>query len=95
MPLRFRSSRTPTGKPELIAIGECGWQDFPSRAQAVVEHFGMTVTQKVDGLDQLLWIARRGDSQFCISWDIWFPEVSVMAWKDTSDAEVERLLTEA
>ena len=55
----------------------------------------MTVTQKVDGLDQRLWIARRGDSQFCISWDIWFPEVSVMAWKDTSDAEVERLLTEA
>jgi hypothetical protein len=91
MPLSFRQDRTATGKPELIASGECEWQDFPRRAQAVVDHFGMTVAKKIDGLDERMWIACAGDSQFCISWDIWFPEVSIMAWENTPDAEVERL----
>jgi hypothetical protein len=91
MPLSFRPDRTITGKPELIAIGECEWQHFPHRAQEVVDHFGMTVTKKIDGLNERLLIARFGESQFCISWDIWFPEVSTMAWDNTPDADVERL----
>jgi hypothetical protein len=95
MPLSFRPDRTATGKPELIASGGCEWQDFPCRAQAVVDHFRMTVTKKIDGLDGRMWIACAGDSQFCISWDIWCPEVSIMAWENTLDAEVERLATGA
>jgi hypothetical protein len=95
MPLELRADRTRTGKPELIASGECEWQVFPRRAQEVVDHFGMTVTKKIDGLDVRMWIACIGDSQFCISWDIWFPEVSIMAWENTPDAEVERLTARA
>ncbi len=95
MPLSFRPDRTATGKLELVAIGECDWQEFPGRAQAVVDHFGMEVTEKIDGLDERMWIASAGDSQFCISWDTWFPEVSIMAWEKTPDAEVERLMAGA
>jgi hypothetical protein len=93
MYLDLRQGQTATGKPELIANGKCEWEEFPDRAQAVVDHFGMTVTEKVDGLDERLWIAHIGESQFCISWDFWFPEVSIMAWGNTPDADVERLLS--
>jgi hypothetical protein len=91
MPLQFRPGRTATGTAELIATGECQWQEFPLLAQAVVDHFGMTVMKKTDGLDERVWITRIGESQFCVSWDSWFPEVSIMAWENTPDAEVERL----
>jgi uncharacterized protein DUF3630 len=93
MHLDFHRSRTPTGKAELIANGECEWQGFPDRAQAVVDHFGMTVLEKVDSQDERMWIARIEDSQFCISWDDWHPEVSIVAWGTTPDAEVERLVS--
>ena len=95
MSLSFRPDRTATGKPELIASGECEWEHFPRRAQEVVDHFGMTVRKKIDGCDERLWIACIGASQFCISWDIWSPEVSIMAWEKTPDAEVERLAASA
>ena len=65
----------------MIASGECGWQDIPGRAQAVVELFQMSVIRKVDGPDERLWITRIGESQFCVSWDTSFPEVSVVAGK--------------
>ena len=91
MPLSFRRDRTATGKPQLIASGECEWQHFPRRAQEVVDHFGMTVTEKIDGVDERVWIAHLGGSRFCVSWDVWFPEVSVIAWETTPDVAVERL----
>ena len=95
MPLEFRQEITTIGKPELIAIGECEWHEFPGRAKAVAKHFDMTVSEKVDGLDERVWITRIGDSQFCVSWDIWIPEISIMAWDDTPDKEVVRLATGA
>ena len=91
MPLEFRLNQTATGKTEVIATGPCEWQDFPRRAQAVVDHFAMSVMKKIDSLDERMWIASVGDSQFCISWDIWSPEIAVMSWENTPDAEVERL----
>jgi hypothetical protein len=91
MPLNFRSDRTVTNKPELVACGQSQWQDFPQRAQRVADHFGMIVTKKIDGEDERLWLVRLGELQFCISWDIWFPEVCISAWDITPDAEVERL----
>lgn len=80
MPLDFRRDRTATGKLELIATGECEWKEFPRRAHEVVKHFGMSITEKLDGVDERMWITQIDGSLFCVSWDIWFPEVSIMAW---------------
>lgn len=91
MNLRFRKDRTATGKLELVAIGECTWDEFPKRAETVVNHFGMDVVNKSDGLDERLWITRIGRSKFCVSWDIWLPEVSIIAWEDTPDTAIEQL----
>jgi hypothetical protein len=95
MSLSFRLGQTVTGKAELIAAGECEWQEFPQRAQAIVDHFGMVVTDKIDGLDERIWIACVREAHFCIAWDIWFPEVSLVAWKGTPEAELQRLATDA
>ena len=92
MCLDLRHGRTATGNLALIARGECEWQEFPKRARAIVASFNMRVIEKIDGLDVRMWITTIGDARFCISWDIWFPEVSVMAWEETSDVEVERLV---
>jgi hypothetical protein len=91
MSVSFRLGQTVTGKAELIAAGECEWQDFPERAQAIVDRLGMVVTEKIDGLDGRLWIAYLREARFCIAWDIWFPEVSIVAWDDTPEAELQRL----
>ena len=72
--------------------GECEWHQFPPRAQAVVDHFRMRVVQKIDGLHERMWIVAIDKAKFCISWDTWVQEVSIMAWEDTPDAEVERLM---
>jgi len=58
-------------------------------------HFRMTVLEKIDGPDVRMWITRIGPAGFCISWDDWFAEVSVMAWHDTPPDAVERLLAVA
>jgi hypothetical protein len=52
----------------------------------------MTVVNKVDGACERLWITRIGAAEFCISWDDWLLEVSVMSWGDTPPAAVEELL---
>lgn len=95
MSLDFRMDQTATEKPEWVVIGHCESEDFPRRAQAVAEHFGIAVMQKVDGLNERLWIASIGEAQFCISWDIWCTEVSIIAWEHTPDTEsgtAERVL---
>ncbi|WP_218932161.1 hypothetical protein [Adhaeretor mobilis] len=53
----------------------------------------MTVIEKIDGLDERMWFTRLGSARYCVSWDIWFPEVSIMAWEDTPDAAIDRLAT--
>ena len=92
MPLDLRPTRTATGRLALIAAGECDWHEFPRRAAAVVDRFGMTVVEKIDGRDERIWITRVGDDRFCVSWDTWLLELTVIAWEDTPDAAVERLL---
>jgi hypothetical protein len=76
----------------LVAKGECEWHEFPQRAQAVVNRFRMKVLEHIDGPNERMWITGVDGSRFCISWDIWLPEVSIVAWGDTPDAEVERLI---
>lgn len=93
--LDLRRTQTATGKQGLVLTGECEWDDFPIHAQRVVEHFGMVVIEKMDGLNERMWITRIGESRFCVSWDIWVPEVSIMAWENTPDSEVDRLMLKA
>jgi hypothetical protein len=92
MPLDIRLSRTATDKLDLIVGSECEWQDFPDRATAIVDHFRMTVVEKIADLNELLWIVTLDDAQFCISWDIWIPDVSIMAWEDTPDTKLEQMI---
>jgi hypothetical protein len=76
----------------MLVVGtECGWDEFPARAKVIVDHFGMKVREEIDGLDERLWITSIGDAEFCVSWDVWIPEVSIMAWRETPDAAVEAL----
>ncbi|MDQ3329723.1 MAG: hypothetical protein M3552_03580 [Planctomycetota bacterium] len=78
----------------MFIVGtECGWDDFPQRAQAVIDHFGMEVVSKTDGLDERVWITTRGSHEFRVSWDTWVPEVSVMPWGSTSNEAIEKLIT--
>lgn len=93
MPPQFRQDRTATGKAELIVTAECEWDDFPRIAQEVVSLFGMTPAKKIDGPNERLWIARLSDAEFCISWDIWRTEVSIMAWGDTAESELLQLVS--
>src|SRR5215218_9133194 len=86
--------RAPSGKPQLVVGGECGWGEFPARARAVVRLFGMKPVEKVDGPDLRMWITRVGGEEFCISWDDWFFALTVMSWRETPPAAVERLLCE-
>lgn len=88
----LRPGRTATGRPQLLLSGEHQWQDFPSGARAITEHFGMTVAEKIGGLDVRMWITRLGAAEFCISWDHWLLEVSVMAWADTPPEAVAELI---
>ena len=81
--------------PQLIDAAACHWDDFPARAQAVTDWLRMTVTHKIDGLDERIWTARLGEAQFCISWDTWSDELSIMTWESTPDSEVQRLLKRA
>jgi hypothetical protein len=75
----------------LVFGTECEAHEFPERAQEVSDHFDMVVDERIDGLDELMWIAHVGGDTFCISWDIWFPEVAFMAWEQTPDSAVLRL----
>jgi hypothetical protein len=76
----------------LIAGAECEPDEFPARAKAIVEYFGMKVVERTDGGDVMMWITRIGKDEFCISWDHWLGEVSIMAWKATGDEAMEALL---
>ncbi len=91
MPLVLRHEKTATGRISVVVGPECQSDKFPSRAQEVVELFQLVVEKKIAGFDELIWIARKGDDTFCISWDIWFPEVSIMAWESTPDSRLEEL----
>ena len=91
MSLTLRHSTTATGKAELIVGSECHWDEFPTRAQQVVADLGMEVHEEIDSLDVRMWIATVGESAFCISWDIWVPTVSIIAWEQTSEAAVRAL----
>ncbi len=93
MSLAIRESKTATGKAKLIIGRECAWDDFPAGAQQIVNEFHMVVREKIDGLDERMWITAIGEATFCISWDTWFPEVSVMAWESTPDTAVRELTT--
>ena len=92
MSLTIRRSQTASGGLLLIIGTECGWDDFPSRAAEIVRHFHMKVINKTDGLDVRMWITSIGSKKFCVSWDTWCPEVTVMPWEDTPDEALEALL---
>lgn len=91
MPLALRYSQTATGKACVDVGPECEAEAFPARAQEVVERFGLVVEEKIEGLDERLWIARKGGDKFCISWDVWLSTVSVMAWENTPESAIVRL----
>jgi hypothetical protein len=95
MPLDIRQTKTATGMTSLIIGPGCEAHEFAERAQHVADRFQMVVDKKIAGLDELMWIAHIGKDTFCISWDIWFPEVAVMAWENTPDAAVQKLTTGA
>jgi len=95
MPLALRYSKTATGKACIDVGPECDAEAFPARAQEVVDRFQLVVEEKVNGLDERLWIARRGGNMFCISWDIWLSTVSVMAWESTPESAIVELTTGA
>lgn len=87
----FRQGRTPTGKLELVSHGACAWDDFPGRAQSIVNHLSMTIVQKIDGADVRMWLVRIGVAEFCISCDTWLSELSVTTWGDTPESALESL----
>lgn len=93
MKLDLHPSETATGKSELVASLDCGWSEFPDVAGAVVARFGMTITEQHDGLDERVWIATRCNHDFCISWDIWMREVSIMCWGETPDDALKSLIS--
>lgn len=68
---------------------------LPARAQEIVDRFGLVVDEKIDGLDERLWIARKDGNTFCISWDIWIPEVSIMPRESTPESAIVDLISEA
>jgi hypothetical protein len=82
-----RLDTTATGRAIAILCPDCEWDEFPTHAQKAVDDFGLTVTERIDSLTgERLWIAVQGDDQFCISWDHWMREVTIMAWQSTPDA---------
>jgi hypothetical protein len=91
MPLLIRQSKTATGKLELIVGAECSWEEFPGRAQEIVDQFQLLVAKRIDGFDERMWIAYTEGATFCISWDVWTREVSIMAWEQTPDEAVAKL----
>jgi len=88
MSLDLRQSTTATGKPNLIVGEKCDWNEFPGRAQQAVDHFRMKVIEKIDTPCERMWLVSRDDATFCISWDDWCSEVSIMAWEQTPDDAV-------
>jgi hypothetical protein len=86
-----RLSTTATGTNLLIIGGGCTWDEFPGRARQIAEQFAMTILESIDGLDVRMCIAKLGEATYCISWDIWFPEPSIMAWRSTPDVAVRQL----
>ena len=90
--VKFSVGRTASGNVKLILRGECEWQEFPGRARWVVERFGMRVERQVDAFDVRMWIVEVGGFRFCVSWDEWCREVTVMGWEGTPDEAVEGLL---
>jgi hypothetical protein len=93
MKLDLHQSQTATGKPELVASVDCDWSEFSSVASAVVDRFGMTITEQYDGLDERVWIATHCTHEFCISWDIWMREVTVMCWGVTPDDALKSFIS--
>jgi hypothetical protein len=77
-------SKIATGKPELIIARDVSYESFPSHAQQFVDKFGLTIEKKIDGPAERMWLVRFDGDTLCVSWDVWFLEVTVMAWDDTS-----------
>jgi len=67
-------------------------EDFEQRAEVIVERFQMTIKEKIEGLDVIIWITSIGSDLFCISWDIWLAEVSVATWKETPGEKLKNLI---
>jgi hypothetical protein len=94
MNVNLRLSKTATGKPELIVCPQCDWDEFPRYADAVVNQFGMMITRQIDGVDVRMWLVKLNQAEYCISWDDWMYEVSLMCWGDTPDNALDQLLVE-
>jgi hypothetical protein len=88
----IRLSTTAKGKTSVVIGSECAAHEFAERAQAIADQLGLVFDQKIAGLDELIWLAHRGSDKFCLSWDIWFPEVAIMAWEETPDTAVQKLI---
>ena len=88
MPLALRYSTTVTGKACIEVGSQCESEEFPTRAQEVVDHFQMVVEERIDGFDERLWIVRKDHNTFCISWDVWLSVVSIMAWESTPESAI-------
>jgi hypothetical protein len=94
MNINLRPSTTATGKPELIVCPDCDWDAFARYAEAVVNQYGMKTTRKIDGFDERMWLVKLDLAEYCISWDFWMRDVSVMCWGDTPDDALNQLLAE-
>jgi hypothetical protein len=95
MSLALRYSLSATGKPCLAVGPECDSDAFPARATEVVDRLGLVVDEKIDGLDERLWIVRKDGNTFCISWDVWFLGVCITAWESTPESAIVDLATGA
>ena len=83
------------GKPAIEFAAECAAAEVPRLAGEIAARLGMTVTQHIKGADVLMWLATLGDQQWCISWDIWVCDLTVMPWGDpptTPDSAIDGLL---
>ena len=91
----LRLETTAHGRAMIVAVGECRWEEFPRLAGEVVRHLGMTVDERIDSPDVRMWITSIGAARFCVSWDHWTNELTIMGWAETPDERVEQLLCRA
>ena len=91
--LDVRKGRTAAGRLMLVIGDRCSEAQFARHAAAVAAFFGMKPSDVVQGMDTLLMIVRRDDDPFCLSWDIWMTELTVMAWQSTPDEAIEALIS--
>jgi hypothetical protein len=84
---------TATGKPEIVVARGIDYDSFVSHAQAFVDRFGLSVTRKINGPGERMWLATLGDHELCVSWDDWYYDITVMAWGDTPDEVIRDLFS--